>query len=99
MSKAIDDLKHEHEAILSSLKILDKFSADINNGSTPAKIDLGNFVQFLKEFADDCHHGKEERMLFPALIEAGCIYSASTTAILCPFCKSHATYGDKAELK
>ena len=71
MSKAIDDLKHEHEAILSSLKILDKFSAAVNDGSTPAKIDLGNFVGFLKEFADKCHHGKEEAMLFPALIEAG----------------------------
>lgn len=71
MSKAIDDLKHEHEAILSSLKILDKISADINNGSTPAKLDLDNFVGFLKGFADKCHHGKEEGMLFPALIAAG----------------------------
>jgi hemerythrin-like domain-containing protein len=71
MSKAIDDLKHEHEVILSALQILDQFSTDVSNGSTPPKTDLLNFVGFLKEFADTCHHGKEERMLFPALIEAG----------------------------
>jgi hemerythrin-like domain-containing protein len=71
MSKAIDDLKQEHETILSSMQILDRFCTNVSNGSTPAKIDLLNFVGFLKEFADTCHHGKEERMLFPALIKAG----------------------------
>ncbi len=71
MSKAIDDLKHEHEAILSSLQVLDQFCTDVSNGSTPEQIDLHSFVRFLKEFADTCHHGKEEKMLFPALVEAG----------------------------
>jgi hemerythrin-like domain-containing protein len=71
MSKAIDDLKHEHEAILSALKILDTISESIGSGSTPGKDDLGSFIGFLKEFADKCHHGKEEGMLFPALIAAG----------------------------
>jgi hemerythrin-like domain-containing protein len=71
MSKAIDDLKHDHDAILSSLKILDKICVDISKGSTPAGEDLSKFVGFLKEFADKCHHGKEEGKLFPALISAG----------------------------
>ena len=71
MSKAIDDLKHEHEAILSALKILDTISEGIGNGSTPDKSDLSSFLGFLKEFADKCHHGKEEGLLFPALVAAG----------------------------
>jgi hemerythrin-like domain-containing protein len=71
LSKAIEDLMHEHEAILSSLKILDKISTDIENGSIPAKADLKDFIGFLREFADKCHHGKEEGLLFPALIKAG----------------------------
>jgi len=71
MSKAIEDLKHEHEAILSSLIILDQITEDIDKGSTPDKVDLSNFIGFLKEFADKCHHGKEEGMLFPALTNAG----------------------------
>ena len=28
-------------------------------------------LHFLKEFADKCHHGKEEGILFPALTQAG----------------------------
>ncbi len=71
MSKAIEDLKHEHEAILSALAILDKIAESIDRGSAPGKTDLRNFIGFLKEFADKCHHGKEEGMLFPALVKAG----------------------------
>ncbi len=71
MSKAIEDLKHEHEAIISALRILDRISADISKGSTPDKVDLTHFTGFLKEFADKCHHGKEEGMLFPALVKVG----------------------------
>ncbi len=28
-------------------------------------------ISFIKEFPDGCHHGKEERLLFPKLIEKG----------------------------
>jgi len=71
MSKAIDDLKRDHEAILSALRILDQVTIEIRKGSLPARIDLVNFLNFLKEFADKCHHGKEEGLLFPALTQAG----------------------------
>ena len=71
MSKAIDDLKHDHEAILSALSILDRIGAGIGSGGRPDKEDLAAFIGFLKEFADKCHHGKEEGLLFPALIKAG----------------------------
>jgi len=68
MSKAIDDLKHEHEAILAGLKILDSM---IDSGEQVPVDDLNGFIGFLKEFADKCHHGKEEDILFPALTKAG----------------------------
>jgi hemerythrin-like domain-containing protein len=71
MSKAIDQLRHDHDAILSALKILDKIAAEIDKGSKPGKADLASFIGFLKEFADTCHHGKEEGILFPALAKAG----------------------------
>jgi hemerythrin-like domain-containing protein len=71
VSKAIDDLKHDHEAIISALRVLDQIIIDIGKGSQPERVDLVNFVNFLKEFADKCHHGKEEGILFPALTQAG----------------------------
>jgi hemerythrin-like domain-containing protein len=71
MSKAIDDLMHEHEAILSGLGILDAMVGRLGQKSPPTAEDLRSFIGFLKEFADKCHHGKEEGILFPARVEAG----------------------------
>lgn len=71
MSKAIDELKHDHDAILSALKILDTMVGRLGKAGAPSADDLQSFIGFLKEFADKCHHGKEEGILFPALTDAG----------------------------
>lgn len=71
MSKAIDELKHDHDAILSSLSILDTMVGRLDGAGAPSAEDLRGFIGFLKEFADKCHHGKEEGILFPALTDAG----------------------------
>lgn len=70
MSDAIEDLLHEHEAILMALNILDRMAEQARQGAL-AKEDATHFIGFLREFADKCHHGKEEGLLFPALIAAG----------------------------
>ena len=70
MSQAIDDLRHEHDAILSALDTLDRVEVEARQ-STVAAGDISGFIGFLKEFVDKCHHGKEEGMLFPALVKAG----------------------------
>ncbi len=71
MSPAIDDLMHEHEAIRSALQILEAFERRLAAGQAVAEGDIAAFLGFLKEFADKCHHGKEEGILFPALVAAG----------------------------
>ncbi len=71
MSQAIEDLKHEHDAILSALQILDKMIERFQNEGKIDSADAQSFVGFLKEFADKCHHGKEEGILFPTLTKAG----------------------------
>ncbi len=71
MSKAIDELKHDHDAILSSLSILDAMIGRLGTARAPTPADVQSFLGFLKEFADKCHHGKEEGILFPALTAAG----------------------------
>jgi len=40
-------------------------------GKQVPREDILDFIGFLKEFADKCHHGKEEGILFPALVNAG----------------------------
>jgi hemerythrin-like domain-containing protein len=71
MSKAIADLLNDHEAILSALKIMGSMVATIENTQSKDTKDISDFIGFLKEFADKCHHGKEEGLLFPAMISAG----------------------------
>lgn len=81
MSQAIDDLRHEHDAILSALDILDSVEVAARQG-TAATGDLAAFISFLKEFVDKCHHGKEEGMLFPALAKAGASERAASVRTL-----------------
>ena len=71
MSKAIDDLKHEHEAILFTLDVLERMIALIGAGKPLEAEDPPKLLAVLREFADTCHHGKEESILFPAMEAAG----------------------------
>ncbi len=78
MSRATDDLRHEHDAILAALGILQNMDQQLNAGQTTASAataelsaDIQAFIGFLKEFADKCHHGKEEGILFPTMTAAG----------------------------
>ncbi|GAB3486236.1 hemerythrin domain-containing protein [Azotobacter salinestris] len=70
MSQAIDALRHEHDAILSTLQILRRMAARARQGSADSD-DIAALLGFLQEFVDKCHHGKEEGLLFPALQRAG----------------------------
>jgi hemerythrin-like domain-containing protein len=71
MGKATQDLRNEHDAILHVLKIVDKMlSTDTKKDDEVFK--FGNeLVYFLKTFADKCHHGKEENILFKELENNG----------------------------
>jgi hemerythrin-like domain-containing protein len=71
MGNPFEDLKHEHEAILFSLKMLSTMANLAKEGRSLNVDDALTIVDFLKEFADRCHHGKEEGILFPALERAG----------------------------
>lgn len=68
----IEELQTEHRAIESSLKILSAICDRIeqeNILANPEHID--GLIDFFRTFADQCHHGKEETQLFPALEARG----------------------------
>lgn len=69
--KPTEDLIHEHKAIKVMLSIMSKIAENIRNDKRVDTNDIEKIVDFLKTFADKCHHGKEENALFPALVEAG----------------------------
>jgi hemerythrin-like domain-containing protein len=66
-----EDLIHEHKAIKVMLSIMSKIAENIRNDKGVDTNDIEKIVDFLKTFADKCHHGKEENALFPALVEEG----------------------------
>jgi len=64
-------LMHEHNAILVALDILDRICDRVDAGEELPPGDVSRILDFLRDFADGCHHAKEEKYLFPALRDAG----------------------------
>lgn len=71
MKYASEDLVHEHEGILRGLKILEEMAGSIKKKRSVEVNDLRDILDFFKTFADKCHHGKEESLLFPAMEKYG----------------------------
>jgi hemerythrin-like domain-containing protein len=71
MKTASHDLKHEHEAILVALNVIEKIVERFRKNEETDTKDIEDIMEFLKVFADKCHHGKEEGFLFPALEKVG----------------------------
>ena len=63
------DLVHEHNAILVALDILDRICDRVDAGQEFPAWDGGRIVDFLKNFADGCHHAKEEEKTGPGVHE------------------------------
>lgn len=71
MGLATEQLKKEHDAIGTMLRILEAVTKKLQDGQSVDPDHLGEIVEFFREFADRCHHGKEEEIFFPALEMAG----------------------------
>ncbi len=68
---AVETLMNEHRVIERVLDALLGFAEDARRRGATDKAELARFVTFVREFADACHHGKEEKILFAAMVEHG----------------------------
>lgn len=71
MNAATATLRHEHEAILRMLDATQEVASRFQNGKEVAPETISGLLEFFKLFADRCHHGKEEDLLFPLLQQKG----------------------------
>lgn len=71
MKKPTIDLEEEHGGIMLMLKIIEKISGMLEEGKDVNKEHLNKIVDFLRNFTDKCHHGKEEDILFPEMVSHG----------------------------
>ncbi|GBC78681.1 Iron-sulfur cluster repair protein YtfE [bacterium HR08] len=71
MPGPVEILMHEHRIIERALRALRGVCQRLENGeAVPADVPA-QLVEFIQTFADRCHHGKEEKHLFPTLEQCG----------------------------
>jgi hemerythrin-like domain-containing protein len=85
MGVAIEQLKKEHAVIERMLAILETVCLRLQAGELVDPAHVGQIVEFFRGFADECHHGKEEAVLFPALEKVGIPRGAETVAPVLPW--------------
>jgi len=61
------DLRDEHDGILQMLSVMQSMIKELEAGKNLQEQHLGRVMEFLQNFADKCHHGKEEGILFPEI--------------------------------
>ena len=64
-------LMHEHEFIKKVVASLGRLAASSDEAKNANPETLREIVRFMREFADRCHHAKEEDLLFPAMEDKG----------------------------
>jgi hemerythrin-like domain-containing protein len=69
--KATQQLKDEHEGIKLMLNVMEVICNNLERGEELNINHYAKILEFLKGFVDKCHHGKEEDILFPDLIDHG----------------------------
>ena len=68
---SVEVLMHEHRVIEQGLAILKNIADRIERGEPVPTDKVTALLDFFRVFADQCHHGKEEGMLFPELEAKG----------------------------
>lgn len=64
-------LREEHDIITRALGILERQARSLDGGNPAARERIAALAEFIREFADRRHHGKEEDVLFAAMVDAG----------------------------
>jgi len=70
-SSPTQTLREEHRVILRAIALLEVAAGRLGDGRPLPDGWWDGLLDWLRGFADLNHHGKEERHLFPALVQAG----------------------------
>jgi len=69
--RATQQLRDEHEGVKIMLSVLGQVCQQLEATGNLNTEHFEGILEFLKIFVDKCHHGKEEELLFPALVAVG----------------------------
>ena len=82
METATAVLRKEHEAIVKMLAVTEEVARRLAAGEHVAAETLAGLLEFFRLFADKCHHGKEEDLLFPQLEKKGMPRAGGPLAVM-----------------
>ena len=80
--RATDILMAEHRVIERVLGALESACVRLEAGEEVESAFFADAVTFIREFADGCHHRKEEGVLFPAMHAAGLPMESGPLAVM-----------------
>lgn len=67
----IEELMREHRRIEQELTLLELWAQSVSDPRFDGRGELAVFLKFFREYVDEYHHEKEERVLSDALLELG----------------------------
>lgn len=80
--KPIDILKEEHQIIKKVLNSFEQFISEVTHSQQVNKEISKKFIHFLQTFADQIHHGKEEKELFVMMEKKGFSFQTGPVAVM-----------------
>ncbi len=81
------DLRSEHLGVGKMLAVMNAMAARARAGERVPADEISHVIEFLRIFVDQCHHTKEEQLLFPAMKAANV---ASADAVIHGLLADHA---------
>jgi len=75
-------LKHEHQVILLVIGAAEKEAAHIRETGALHAENVEKMVDFFRNFADHCHHAKEENHLFVKMVDRGMPLESGPIAVM-----------------
>lgn len=81
-SSATQNLMDEHRVIERMLKILNVACEKLEMGEKVSPEVFNKAIEFVRTFADGCHHGKEEDVLFPMVEKHGLPRDRGPTGVM-----------------
>lgn len=66
---SINLMMEEHQNILRMLTVVRKASLEVMNGAPIDYEDFNKMIDFIRNYADAHHHGKEEKLLFNKMVD------------------------------
>jgi len=82
MEKATDILKHEHQIILMVLDAARKEAQHLQQSGLIEEKTIQEYLDFFRNFADRCHHVKEEDLFFVKMEQRGIPNQGGPVAVM-----------------